>query len=348
VSETVGMVLACGGDTASAGSHRAPQLVEIANKPVLFHALDAMADAGIERVAIAVDGETSGPVRRAIGEGVSVGVRIDYLDVPQSTTLAEAVCRSRSIFPQAGRLAALGGGILKRGLRDHLVALTGGEVDALALAPRSRTGAFSARAAERAGGRSWGGADLDATGVLLFGPRCLELVDHVGSPSGGMGVAQLFHRLVEHDARARAHEVDDWWTLELAASSLLAANRLLLEGLGEDMAASAEADVTVHGPVAVHESAALESVVLRGPVMIGPGARVRHAYIGPYTSIGSDVVVEGAEIEHSLVQREASIKHVRRRLEGCVIGPRARVGTSLGLPTGLHLAIGEGAEVMLA
>jgi len=337
----MGLVLACGCG-GRGGPHPLGELTEVANKPVLFYALDAMADAGIERVAIAVDRASLDPIRRAVGSGTALQVEVDYLDVPIHTGLTEAVSRSRSALAPARHLVALDSGIPSRGFRDHLAAVTDGGIDAVALVPRSPLAPAHAD-----GGGSWMDADLDGARALLLGPKCLELVEQFGARVGGAGVAGLFHQLCEHSARVRAHEVEDWWRCRLGVSDLLAANRLVLEGIEHDMAATEVTDLTVHGRVVVHETARLESVVLRGPVTIGPRARLRDAYVGPYTSIGSDAVVEGAEIEHSIVHRDASIRHVGRRLEGSVIGARARVSTSFQLPSALHLTLGEDAEVLL-
>ena len=65
----------------------------------------------------------------------------------------------------------------------------------------------------------------------------------------------------------------------------------------------------------VHPTARLENSLVRGPAIIGPRARLRDAYVGPYTSIGADVVMEGAEIEHSIVFSGAELRYVGARLE---------------------------------
>jgi glucose-1-phosphate thymidylyltransferase len=59
------------------------------------------------------------------------------------------------------------------------------------------------------------------------------------------------------------------------------------------------------------------------------------------------VVVEGAEIEHSVVLPGASISHLGGRLEASVIGPKSRVFRDFRLPRALRLTLGEGAEVCL-
>ena len=51
----------------------------------------------------------------------------------------------------------------------------------------------------------------------------------------------------------------------------------------------------------IEEGARLERTTVRGPAVIGAGARLADAYIGPYTAIGDDVTIEHAELEHSIV-----------------------------------------------
>ncbi len=98
----------------------------------------------------------------------------------------------------------------------------------------------------------------------------------------------------------------------------------------------------------VHPTARIESSVVRGPAILGPRARLIDSYVGPYSSIGPDVVIEGAEIEHSVVLAGASIRHLGGRLEASVVGPRAKVFRDFRLPRALRLQVGEGAEVSLA
>ena len=51
----------------------AKQLVPVANKPVLFYGIEAMAEAGIEEVGVIVAPETGGEIREAAGDGSRFG-----------------------------------------------------------------------------------------------------------------------------------------------------------------------------------------------------------------------------------------------------------------------------------
>jgi glucose-1-phosphate thymidylyltransferase len=57
----------------------AKQLVPVANRPVLFYAIQAMADAGIDEVGIIIAPETGDEIREVTGDGSQFGVRITYI-----------------------------------------------------------------------------------------------------------------------------------------------------------------------------------------------------------------------------------------------------------------------------
>jgi glucose-1-phosphate thymidylyltransferase len=56
----------------------AKQLVPIANKPILFYGIEAMAKAGITEIGIII-GETGKEIRSAVGDGSKFGVTVTYI-----------------------------------------------------------------------------------------------------------------------------------------------------------------------------------------------------------------------------------------------------------------------------
>ena len=155
-------------------------------------------------------------------------------------------------------------------------------------------------------------------------------------------------RVHELGGRVSTRTARRWWRFRTGADALLEGNRFALEDLSPDYAQATLSNADIQGAVVAHPTARIESSVVRGPVILGPRARLIDSYVGPYTSIGPDVVVEGAEIEHSVVLKGASIRHLGGRLEASVVGPYAKVFRDFRLPRALRLQVGEGAEVSLA
>src|SRR3990172_13320522 len=77
----------------------AKQLVPIANKPILFYALEELASALGERPDIGiVVGETGDQVRAAVGDGSRFGAQVTYIDQPQPLGIAHGIKVARDFL----------------------------------------------------------------------------------------------------------------------------------------------------------------------------------------------------------------------------------------------------------
>ena len=59
-----------------------------------------------------------------------------------------------------------------------------------------------------------------------------------------------------------------------------------------------------------------------GPAIIGAGARLRDCYIGPYTAVGEDCTITGAEVEHSILLAGCTVCDLDGRMESSLLGPQ--------------------------
>ena len=92
----------------------AKQLIPVANKPVLFYGIEAMAAAGITDIGIVIAPETGDEIRETAGDGARFGVSLTYivqdepLGLAHAVLTAAAVPRRRAVRDVPGRQPAPG------------------------------------------------------------------------------------------------------------------------------------------------------------------------------------------------------------------------------------------------
>ena len=94
----------------------AKQLVPVANKPVLFYGIEAMASAGIKEVGIIIAPETGGEIRAAAGDGSQFGVSIEYIEQDAPLGLAHAVLTAEPFLADSPFVMYLGDNLLRDGI----------------------------------------------------------------------------------------------------------------------------------------------------------------------------------------------------------------------------------------
>src|SRR5438270_9196056 len=114
----------------------AKQLVPVANKPVLFYGIEAMAQAGIEDIGIIIAPETGDEIRAAAGDGARFGVRLNYLVQDEPLGLAHAVLTAEPFLGDAPFVMYLGDNLLRDGITALVDQFRGEEPDALILLTR--------------------------------------------------------------------------------------------------------------------------------------------------------------------------------------------------------------------
>ena len=95
----------------------------------------------------------------------------------------------------------------------------------------------------------------------------------------------------------------------------------------------------------VGEGSRLERCTVRGPVVIGAGCRLSDTFVGPYTSISDGVVVEHAEIEHSIVLENSRICRLGARMADSLIGRDCVIAHSEARPVAYRFMVGDSCQI---
>ena len=330
----------------------AKQLVPIANKPVLFYGIEAIADAGIRDIGIVV-GDTQAEIRAAVGDGSRWGVRITYIEQDAPRGLAHAVKISRDFIGTDPFVMYLGDNLLNKGITEFVkefdeqrpaaqillarvpdpqmfgvAELRDGKVVRLVEKPKEPIG------------------DLALVGVYMFGPDVFESVERIRpSLRNELEITDAIQDLIDHGLTVRPKIVDGWWKDTGKLEDMLEANRLILETFQQRVNGTVDDESRIEGKVVIEEGAVIERSVIRGPAIIGRKARIIHAYVGPFTSIMNDVEIQDTEIEHSIVLEGSCLRDLANRVTDSLIGKNVKIYRVPLKPSAYRFMLGDNSEV---
>jgi glucose-1-phosphate thymidylyltransferase len=330
----------------------AKQLVPVANKPVLFYGIEAMAAAGIRDVGIVIAPETGDEIRAAVGDGERFGVSVAYIEQDEPLGLAHAALTAEPFLGDSPFVMYLGDNLLQGGIEELVAAFREHEPDALILltpvpdpenygVAELRDGAV-VRLVEKP---PEPGTDLALVGVYMFTPAIHDAARAI-SPSarGELEITDAIQHLLDSGLRVEPHVVEGWWKDTGRLDDMLEANRLVLDTVEPRMDGEL-IDSRVDGRVVVEAGARLERSNVRGPAMIGAGTRLVDAYVGPYTSIGDGCLLSRCEIENSIVLAQCEIRDIPLRIDGSLIGRNAKITRTDFKPKAYRFMLGDNCEV---
>ncbi len=339
----------------------AKQLVPIANKPILFYAIEAIVAAGITEIGI-ITGETGAEVAAAVGDGGRFGATITYIPQESPLGLAHAVSVAREFLGTEPFVMYLGDNLIRQGIIPVVQRFNESLPDALILLARVpepqhfgvaelRDGKVT-RLVEKPTEPTDG---LALVGVYLFNHSIFDAIDAISySERGELEITDAIQRMIDVGQRVEPHLIVEpheamiaTWKDTGRLEDMLEANRIVLDDLPPRIEGTIGDAVRLDGKVILERGATLSNCTVRGPAIIGENTTIDDAYIGPYTSIYYGCTVRSAEIEHSIVLANSVIENVDGKIESSLIGKECLIGRSPLRPRAYKLMVGDHSRVEL-
>lgn len=346
VDKLKGLILAAGlpgGELARTIAGRPPCALPIGNWPLVQYGLEALCAAGTGEIA-AVASPDAAPELARLG--------IEVIEAPHDASMVEALLLARPFLAGAPALVHRADALVLSPVLPLLEAWESEQAELGLLVGADALDDVGDAAPLRVAGTESSALCAERSALaFVLSPAALERAAASEQREGRRrlsSITDLARVIVADGARLTVRRAPESWCYRDDVDELLEANRLVLDALGRDVAGVDLSSSRVEGRVVIHPSAVVERTTIRGPVVIGAGAMLIDTFVGPYTAIGEHARLEGAEVEHSIVLAGASIRHVGHRLASSIVGREATVRRDFGLPAGLRLRVGRGADVALA
>lgn len=332
---------------------RAKQLVPVANKPILFYAIEAIRDAGITDIGVIV-GDTADEVREALGDGSHWDVSITYIPQEAPLGLAHAVKIAEDFMAGEPFVMYLGDNLIADGIARFVDEFRAGGCEAqilLAHVPNASQFGVAELADDGSIKRLIEKpvnppSDLALVGVYLFSNSVFEAVNAIEpSARGELEITDAIQWLVDHDRLVRPHVIGGWWKDTGKLEDMLEANRIMLDLISSEVLGEKDGDSEIHGRVRIGEGTRLVNSIVRGPAIIGESCEIVNAYVGPYSSVGDGCKILGSEIEHSIMLGGSRIEDCGSRFTDSLFGVNAVVRKADRVPAAYHVMLGDNSEV---
>jgi len=330
----------------------AKQLVPVANKPVLFYAIEAIVAAGIREIGIVV-GDTREEVKAAVGDGSRFGAKISYIEQDAPRGLAHAVLISESFLRGEPFVMYLGDNLIASGITSLVEEYRRLKCNSqILLAKVPNPSSFGV--AELSDGKivrlvekpTQPKSDLALVGVYMFDETIFEAV-HAIRPSSRneLEITDAIQWLVDHGRSVHPHLVTGWWKDTGKVEDMLEANRIILDTFQASVPGSLDAGSRVEGKVVLEEGATLKNSIVRGPAVIGKAAAIENAFVGPYTAIGAGCRIVNCEIENSIVWEGSEIRDIPVRIADSLIGRGVKIHRGEIRPKVHRFLVGDNSEI---
>ena len=343
-------------------THTGPkQLIKVAGKPVSQWALEDLRDSGVRDVAVILGELAPERVVEYYGDGSWLGLRLTYIYQGYPYGLAHAVYLVRDYVGDEPFVVYLGDNLLLGGIKGFVKRFEEEDSDAMILLAKVPNPQRFGVAVFDDRGRLIGLVEKPRkppspyalVGIYFFRPPHIFRIIEELKPSwrGELEITDAIQELIRRGFKVSYVFVKGWWKDAGTPQDLLEANRILLDYKYIEPVVKGEVEegAVIEGRVYIDENVRVErGAVVRGPCFIGKGTIVKaNTYIGPYTSIGDNCIIEGVEVENSIILDNVVLRNLKRRIVDSIIGSNSIIESDFNIPRGLRFIVGERTNIRM-
>jgi glucose-1-phosphate thymidylyltransferase len=323
----------------------------VANKPILWYAIENLIASGIHEIGLVVGGVTRSQIQDAIGDGDRWGASITYLSQEQPRGLAHAVGVARDFVGDRRFVVYLGDNIIREGTTDFVRSFppTASAQVLVARVPDPQRfgvviieGDNAVRLVEKP---TEFVSDHAIVGVYAFTTEIFDAIGRIApSARGELEITDAIQRLVDDGKTVRAHRLTSWWADTGRPEDVLDVSRRLLLEMTHRIEGDIDDSTEIVGTVQIGAGTRIRRSILRGPLSIGANCVIEDCYVGPYTSVSDGCELRDTEIEYSILMAECRVVDMPVRIDRSLLGNNVSLVRKEGPTRTLAFILGDDSQ----
>ncbi len=324
---------------------RSKVMLPVANKPLLEHIINAMAENGIREMALVV-GYQKERIMDYFGDGLLFGVKIDYIFQDAQLGTAHAVKQARE-YVDDDFLVINGDNLVDRNTIKDVLSGKKGLVTLLAV-EREQTMGYGVVMSEN--GRVTKILEKPKevvshfvnAGIYIFTREIFEEIDLTPlSAIGEYAITDTISQLIMKGKLVSMVESKSLWMDAVHSWDFLKANAVLLESCRKEVSGTVEKSACIKGDVRIGENSIIRGgCYIVGPVVIGKNCDVGpNTVILPSTAIGDNVSIDSSvEIQNCILMNDVRVGS-GSYISNSIIGANNTIGPHFSTEVGRELMI---------
>ena len=318
------VILAAGDSTRMLplSANQPKHLLPVAGKPLIFHTLEALQNAGITEVLI-IYGYHKEKLSQSIETQDWGKMSVSYVHQEERKGTAHAAGYAREFVGEDSSILMNGDIMLGPGSFEGLISYheKGGYDLTLSVRPVDDPSAYGVVAVEEGKAvkliekptKDQMVSNLVNAGLYIVSKLLMDAIDKTkASPRGEYEITDSIGMLIEK-GNVGSYSLPSWWLDIGRPWDLLEANKMILSQTQAKIEGTVEDGAVIKGETIVQKGAVIKTgAYIEGPVLIGENAVIGpNCYIRAYSSIGKNVKIGNAvEIKNCIIMENTNIGHL--------------------------------------
>jgi len=324
---------------------RSKVMLPVANKPLLEHIINAVAENGIKEILLVV-GYQKERIMDYFGNGLEFGVKIDYIFQEAQLGTAHAVKLAME-YVDGDFLVLNGDNLVDRNTIEDILAGKKGSVTLLAV-EREQTIGYGVVISEE--GRVTKILEKPKevvshfvnAGIYIFTLEIFEEIEQTPlSTAGEYAITDTIQQMILKGKIVGMVESKSLWMDAVHSWDFLKANAVFLENCKYKKSGKVEKGVIIKGNVLIGENSIVRGgCYIVGPVVIGKNCDIGpNSVILPSTSIGDNVSIDSSvEMENSILMNDVRVGS-GSYISNSIIGANNNISPHFSTEVGRELMI---------